>query len=259
MCPARYRQTLTFGRLRPRISAIVCAYNEERYLAACLHSLLAQTRTPDEIIVVDNASADATRNVAGRRPGVRIVHEPSKGLVKARAAGMAAATGDVLCYLDADCRAPIAWVERIERRLMHELGTAAVTGPYRYYDWDWTGRVLVRAYDLIMAPSVHLLAQDILRVGALLYGGNFAVRRTALDAIGGFDTSIDFHGEDTNLGRRLAQVGRVRLAGECWLHTSARRFRALGRGAVFGLYIRNCWSELVHNVPRDRTHIDVRP
>jgi GT2 family glycosyltransferase len=49
---------------RPSISAIVCAFNEERLLPAALHSLLAQTRMPDEIIVVNNASTDGTRQVA---------------------------------------------------------------------------------------------------------------------------------------------------------------------------------------------------
>ena len=47
-----------------RISAIVCAYNEEKTLPAALHSLFAQTRPPDEVIVVNNASTDHTR--AGR-------------------------------------------------------------------------------------------------------------------------------------------------------------------------------------------------
>lgn len=98
------------------LSVIVCAYNEERYLAACLHSILAQTRPPDEVIVVDNASTDATAAVASVIPGVTVVHEPAKGLVRARAAGRAAAGGELLVYLDADCRAPLQWIERVDRR-----------------------------------------------------------------------------------------------------------------------------------------------
>ena len=46
------------------ISVIVCAHNEERYLAPCLHSLLAQSRVPDEILVINNASTDDTHAVA---------------------------------------------------------------------------------------------------------------------------------------------------------------------------------------------------
>ena len=50
--------------MRPTITAIVCAYNEARVLPACLYSLLAQTRPPDEILVVNNASVDETGAVA---------------------------------------------------------------------------------------------------------------------------------------------------------------------------------------------------
>ena len=63
---------------------IVCAYNEARYLPACLHSLLAQTRPADEIVVVNNASSDDTGAVARAIPGVRVIDEPVKGLVIAR-------------------------------------------------------------------------------------------------------------------------------------------------------------------------------
>lgn len=240
------------------ISAIVCAHNEERYLAACLHSLFAQTRVPDEVIVVDNASTDATAAVAARVPGVRVIAEPRKGLTRAREAGRLAARGDLLLYLDADCRAPLPWVERVARRFDREPGLLALSGPYRFYDWDPWSRALIRAYDLLVAPATQVLARHVLRVGAVFYGGNFAVRRDALARIGGFDTSIAFHGEDANLGRRLAALGPVRLAYDCWLHTSARRYKALGRARVFRLYVRNFTSELLRHRPRDDQYVDVR-
>jgi GT2 family glycosyltransferase len=115
-----------------------------------------------------------------------------------------------------------------------------------------------RVYDHTLAPLAHVAAQRVLGIGAVLYGGNFAVRRTALDAIGGFDTTIEFHGEDTNLGRRLAAVGAVELVGACYIHTSARRYLALGRGKVFRLYVRNFWWETIHHRPKDLVHEDVR-
>lgn len=240
------------------LSTIVCAYNEQHYLAACLHSLLAQTRVPDELLVVDNASTDRTAEVGAKVPGVRVVHEPAKGLTRAREAGRQAARGDVLLYLDADCRAPLHWVERVERRFLRDPSLLAISGPYRFYDWDRWGRALVRGYDLLVAPATQVLARHVLRVGAVFYGGNFAVRREALARIGGFDTTIAFHGEDTNLGRRLAAVGRVRLAYDCWLHTSARRYKAMGRGRVFRLYVRNFTSEVLYHRPRDEHYVDVR-
>jgi glycosyltransferase involved in cell wall biosynthesis len=240
------------------ISVIVCAFNEERSLPGCLYSVLAQTHPPDQIIVVNNASTDETRAVALQVPGVTVVDEPRKGLVVAREAGRRAATGQILVFLDADCRAPLMWLASIGCAFEAHAEAVALTGPYRFYDWDLWGRLLVRAYDWTVAPATHLLAQRVLRIGAILYGGNFAVRREALERIGGFDTRIDFHGEDTNLGRRLAAVGHVRLSSRCWLHTSARRYRAMGKGAVFRLYVRNFWSEVIHHRPADVEHVDVR-
>src|SRR5688572_25529192 len=134
-------------------SVIVCAHNEAHYLSACLHSLLAQSRLPDEILVVNNASTDATGAVALEVPRVRVVDEPRKGLVIARESGRAAATGDILVYLDADCRAPLTWLSRIEARFEHDQDLLALSGPYRFYDWDWWGRVLIRAYDFTLAPA----------------------------------------------------------------------------------------------------------
>jgi len=240
------------------IATIVCAFNESRLLAGCLYSLRAQTRPPDEILVINNASTDETGAVARAVPGVRVVDEPHKGLVVARETGRHATTADILAFVDADCRAPITWLERIEAQFARASTAVAVTGPYRFYDWDPAGRALIRAYDLVVAPSTHALVHHVLGRGAILYGGNFAVRREALDAIGGFDARIEFHGEDANLGRRLTPIGRVALCPDCWVWTSARRYRAMGKGAVFSLYVRNFWSEILWHRPADDRHLDVR-
>jgi cellulose synthase/poly-beta-1,6-N-acetylglucosamine synthase-like glycosyltransferase len=196
--------------------------------------------------------------VADAIPHVRVADEPRKGLVVARETGRVIATGDILVYLDADCRAPLMWLERIERRFAADPVLIAMSGPYRFYDWDWWGRLLIRAYDYTLAPATQFLVKYLLRIGTIFYGGNFAVRRSALQRIGGFDTSIEFHGEDTNVGRRLFAVGRVSLFPDCYLYTSARRYNAMGKGAVFRLYVRNFTSVLLRGRPKDTTHVDVR-
>src|SRR5262245_56745984 len=116
------------------MSVIVCAHNEALYLGPCLHSLLAQTRPPEELLVVNNASTDETRAVAQQIPNVRVVDEPRKGLVVAREAGRREAKGDVLVYVDADCRAPLTWLERIERHIERDRELIALSAPYRFYD-----------------------------------------------------------------------------------------------------------------------------
>jgi glycosyltransferase involved in cell wall biosynthesis len=241
-----------------RMTVIVCAHNEAQFLVPCLYSLLAQTRRPDEIIVVNNASTDATGAVARQVPHVRVVDEPRKGLVVARETGRREASGDILVYLDADCRAPLTWLERVERKFQRDPALIAMSAPYRFYDWDWWGRLLVRAYDFTLAPATQFLVKYLLRIGTIFYGGNFAVRREALERIKGFDTTIEFHGEDTNVGRRLFAIGRVSLFHDCYLYTSARRYVALGKGAVFRLYVRNFTSELLYHRPKDASHVDVR-
>jgi glycosyltransferase involved in cell wall biosynthesis len=244
------------------ITAIVCAYNEARHLPACLFSLLAQTRPPDEIIVINNASTDDTgvvaRDIARGVPSVRVIDEPAKGLVVARETARRAARGSVLAYVDADCRAPLRWLERVQAQFRRAEDAVAITGPYRFYDWDRVGRALIGAYDIVVAPPTHVLVHHTLGIGAILYGGNFAVRAAALERIGGFDRSIEFHGEDTNLGRRLTTIGRVRMCPECWVWTSARRYVAMGKRKVFSLYVRNFWSEILRHRPADREHLDVR-
>ncbi|HET9834051.1 MAG TPA: glycosyltransferase family 2 protein [Vicinamibacterales bacterium] len=244
------------------ITAIVCAYNEARHLPACLFSLLAQTRPPDELLIVNNASTDDTgavaRSIARGIPNVRVIDEPAKGLVVARETARRAARGSVLAYVDADCRAPLRWLERVEAQLLRAPSAVAITGPYKFYDWDPLGRALIAAYDVVVAPPTHVLVHHAFGIGAILYGGNFAVRATAIERIGGFDRRIEFHGEDTNLGRRLTAIGRVRMCPECWVWTSARRYQAMGKRKVFSLYVRNFWSEILRHRPADREHLDVR-
>ena len=243
------------------ITAIVCAYNEARHLPACIFSLLSQTRPPDEILIINNASTDETgevaREIARGVPRVRVIDEPAKGLVVARETARRAARGSVLAYVDADCRVPLRWLERIEAQL-DASPAVAVTGPYRFYDWDLSGRTIIGVYDILVAPATHVAVHHLMGIGAILYGGNFAVHAHALERIGGFDSTIEFHGEDTNLGRRLTAIGRVRMCPDCWVWTSARRYVAMGKRKVFGLYVRNFWSEILRHRPADREHLDVR-
>src|SRR3981189_2829643 len=112
------------------ITTIVCAYNESRLLAGCLYSLRSQTRPPDEILVINNASTDETGAVARAVPGVRVVDEPNKGLVVARETARRATQADIMAFVDADCRTPITWLERVEAQFDRDtVSPVAVTGP----------------------------------------------------------------------------------------------------------------------------------
>ncbi|MDF2368163.1 glycosyltransferase family 2 protein [Sneathiella sp.] len=87
-----------------RISVVMPAYNCDETICITLDSLINQQRPPDEIIVVDDLSANPVANVLGDRyPEVRIIrHEVNKGVQHARNTGFAEATGDYIYFLDAD-------------------------------------------------------------------------------------------------------------------------------------------------------------
>src|SRR6185503_7632538 len=99
------------------ISFIVPAYNEEAILGKCLEAIFAELKNNPavlaEVIVVNNASTDNTKQVAASFSGVKIVDEDRKGLVFARAAGAAVANGELLAHIDSDCNIPKGWLKTV--------------------------------------------------------------------------------------------------------------------------------------------------
>ena len=240
-----------------RLSIIVPAYNEQDYLPDCLEHLLAEVRRcpdPDavEVLVVDNASVDATAEVARRIPGVRVVHEPNKGLTKARQAGLEAASGELIGYIDADTRMPPGWITRVLRTFERYPHVVCVSGPYIYYDAKHWQRAMVRLYWLFLASPAYWMTRY------MVVGGNFAARRSALEQIGGFDTEIAFYGEDTNIARRLHAAGKVKFSLRLPMRTSSRRLQEEGMTVMAGKYVANFLSEVVLKRPVTRAYRDIR-
>jgi len=84
-----------------KISAVLPAYNAERFLPRCLASVFAPTLEPYEVIVVDDGSTDGTAQVA-EKLGATVFRQANKGLAAARNAGIRRATGEWIATLDAD-------------------------------------------------------------------------------------------------------------------------------------------------------------
>ena len=88
------------------ISVIVPVYNVEKYLRRCVDSILDQTYTDFELLLVDDGSPDGCPQIcddyAERDPRVRVIHKPNGGLISARNAGILAARGSYVCILDGD-------------------------------------------------------------------------------------------------------------------------------------------------------------
>ncbi|MBC8377964.1 MAG: glycosyltransferase family 2 protein [Planctomycetes bacterium] len=100
-----------------KISVVIPAYNAEKHIARAIESALAQTRPADEIIVVDDGSADTTAEVV-RSFGDKVVliQQENAGASVARNAGLEAATGDWIAFLDADDE----WVSnKLELQIAH--------------------------------------------------------------------------------------------------------------------------------------------
>ncbi|TDR79928.1 glycosyltransferase family 2 protein [Paludibacterium purpuratum] len=240
-----------------KLSLIIPAYNEEGYLADCLRHVLAEVarqsaRGPFEVIVINNASTDRTAEIAAGFPAVRVVTEQKKGLTHARQRGLAEARGEILAYIDADTRMAHGWLGRVLDLYQARPDAVCVSGPYTYYDLAKFKSALVRLYWLMLAKPTYLFTQY------MAVGGNFAARRDALERIGGFDTNIAFYGEDTNIARRLAEVGKVLFDLGLVMPTSARRLDEEGFVTTAMRYVVNFMSEVVLKRPSTSAYRDVR-
>ena len=242
------------------LSFVVPAFNEELYLADCLRSIRRETAGMGdavEIIVVDNASTDRTAEVARGFPGVQVVHEPRKGLPHARQAGFLASTGDLIANVDSDSRLPAGWVTEVLRSFAADPELAALSGPLVYYDLSSRERLLVRVF-YATAWITYALNRYALRVGSMVQGGNFVVERRALERIGGFNLALTFYGEDTDLARRLHEVGRVCFTFHLKMFSSARRLRKEGILTMAARYSLNYLWTIFLKRPFTAEHIDVR-
>lgn len=243
-----------------KISFVIPAYNEEDYIGLCLQSVmreLAASGCDAEVIVVNNASIDRTRERALAVPGVRVVDEPRKGLVRARQAGYLAATGDLIANIDADTRLPPGWIELVLEEFGRNPSLAALSGPLIYFDMSGLGRAMVRVF-YGFGYLAYLVLHYVIRKGAMIQGGNFVVRRSALEAIGGYDTTIEFYGEDTDIARRVSRVGRVKWTFRLPIYSSARRLKGEGILRVGLRYALNFFWVAVLGRPKTKTHTDIR-
>ncbi|MGH7091716.1 MAG: glycosyltransferase, partial [Stellaceae bacterium] len=94
----------------PRVSVVICAYNAERTMEACLASLEHLNYPDYEVIVVNDGSRDRTLEIAERFPYCRIISQENKGLSAARNVGAEAASGEIVAYTDSDCVADPDWL-----------------------------------------------------------------------------------------------------------------------------------------------------
>lgn len=180
----------------PRISVVVCAYNEEATIGACVDSVLASPYPDLELIVCDDGSTDATADIV-RRSGAQLLELDHGGLSRARNRGCAAATGEIVAYLDADASCHPHWPFHLALSL-EDPQIAATGGPnLPCEDVGFSERAIAhvpgQACEVLLGPN---RAEHV-------PGCNMAFRKAELEAIGGFDVRYTSAGDDVDVCWKL--------------------------------------------------------
>lgn len=210
------------NRERPPLSVVIASRDRARQLDECLSRLAAVVGPDDEVVVVDSCSRDdSTRDTAARH-GATVVTMPAPGASSARNAGWRAARHELVAFLDDDVMVQPGWADAMAVALSRE-GVAFVTG--------WIGvppgqEDVPGPLPLMIAPEPRALT--VRTEGAFGAGANWGARKSALDAVGGFDERLGpgrwwAAAEDVDLFDRLVIAGNsgwydpgVRIDHDMW-------------------------------------------
>ena len=185
----------------PRISVAVCTHNGAAWLPGCLDAL-GEVDYPDfEVIVVSDGSTDATHAIAEAADVRLLVHDDNRGLSAARNTALAAATGEIVAYIDDDARPDRDWLRYLALEFARSEH-AAVGGPNIA---PATDRAVADCVANSPGGPVHVLLTD--EIAEHVPGCNLAVRRDALVAIGGFDEQFRIAGDDVDVCWRIQEAG----------------------------------------------------
>jgi glycosyltransferase involved in cell wall biosynthesis len=204
------------------LSILIPAYNEEKYLPATLDALKAALAdiADAEIIVVDNGSTDATREIAASF-GVKIVTEHEHNIGRVRNTGAESATGDVIVFVDADTLVAPGLFENIVEAMSDKRclgGSVAV-------EYETPNKRAWMRYFVMLFQFLGGLAK--MRQGAAQF-----CRSEVFRELGGYDETI-YVGEDVEFQWRLDKVARTRgsttvFIEEPTVRTSSRRLEKMG-------------------------------
>ncbi len=176
----------------PRVSVLIVSYNRADDLALVLRELMAGSRPPDEIVVVDNASHDGSADVAASFPGVIVQRNArNEGFATGNNQALALATGDYIALLNNDAVPHRDWLRRLIERLESDDDVAGVGG--KAFFWDDQNPVHDESnhyysYSLVDEQLGYSQAvvdgSDEPREVATLSGCAALFRRSAIDAVG---------------------------------------------------------------------------
>jgi glycosyltransferase involved in cell wall biosynthesis len=184
-----------------RISVIIPVFNDAPYLAEALDSALGQTRSPDEVIVIDDGSTDESFKVAQTfLPRITLLRQANQGISGGRNAGLGVATGDLIAFLDADDVWPNDSLEVRLERLLAEPGLDAVFGEITQFASP--------DMDEALRARLHVPIDQV----AARFAGSMLMRRTLFDRVGLYDPQlkvgemIDWTLRADDAGARMAAI-----------------------------------------------------
>ena len=180
------------------VSVIIPCWNQARFLADAVESVVRQTYDNTEIIVVDDGSDDETSTVAGSFPAVCCIRQSKTGLAAARNTGLNASRGAYVIFLDADDRLLPNAVEAGLECLSQHPQCAFAAGDYRLIDEG--GSPLPATWPRSRADSYAAF----LRGQTIDMGSTVIYRRSVFDSVKGFDPSLKAC-EDYDLYLRITQ------------------------------------------------------
>ena len=209
------------------ISIIIPTYNRREELKHLLASLKRQyCSVPFEVVVVDDGSTDGTRElletVAKEWDGtLRFLSQDNRGIGPARNLGVKYACGDILVFVDSDCIAPKEWLKNLTAVFSDPQVGAA--GGHELAPPD--DSLLLKGFSYVMTAFLTtggLRGRKGKRLGKYYPRGfNMAVRKQAIDVVGGF--SKRSYGEDILLGYQVKQAGyQLKYAGDAVIYHRRR-------------------------------------
>jgi len=187
----------------PKISVVVCAYNAESTMRDCLESLTKLAYPNYETIVIDDGSKDRTGAIADEYPQFKVMHQPNLGLSAARNVGLAAATGEIVAYVDSDAMPDPDWLTYLALKF-RSADVVGIGGPnLPPPEDDWVATCVAAA----PGSPTHILLDD--ETAEHIPGCNMAFRKDALTEVGGFDTRYTAAGDDVDICWRLQERGHT--------------------------------------------------
>jgi glycosyltransferase involved in cell wall biosynthesis len=191
-----------------RVSVVMPIYNGARHCVEALASVFAQTRLPDEVIVIDDGSDDLSVELLQAMDApvpVKIERQTNQGQSAARNAGIRLVTGSMVAFLDQDDLWTPDHLERLCGALERDPTVAWAFGDFD--EIDDGGRVVTRAY--LAHHGVHTARTslgELLAADLMVLPSASVIRRDALEAVGGFDPDLSGY-EDDDLFIRMFRAG----------------------------------------------------